>query len=234
MADRFYVNSPLAPGSAVLQGPEVHHLANVLRTKPGTAVCLFNGDGAEYPATVVEIAKRSVSFDVGPPLRPVRELRIDLEIAAPLPKGDRGDFLIEKLTELGVRRFVPLRTRRSVVHPRTERLERAVIEASKQCGRNVLMGIDPVMEWERLVGSTPRDIARYLAHPLGSALQPVPQCHEPERKRCIVAIGPEGGFTDEEVERARTADWQIVALGPRILRVETAAIALAGYFGFSS
>ena len=72
------------------------------------------------------------------------------EVAAPLPKADRADFLIEKLTELGVTRFVPLRTERSVVHPKAtklDRLERAVIEASKQCGRNVLMQIGPLTDW---------------------------------------------------------------------------------------
>jgi 16S rRNA (uracil1498-N3)-methyltransferase len=243
MADRFYVNSPLAPGPAVLQGPEAHHLATVLRAQPGTAVCLFNGDGAEYPAAITEVAKRAVAVEVGTPERPDRELPIQLEVAAPLPKGDRGDFLVEKLTELGVARFVPLRTRRSVVHPRIDRLQRAVIEASKQCGRNVLMEIAPVSEWDGYCNSPVSDAVRLLAHPsapgplpprgggLGWGAGPGPATGE---RRVLIAVGPEGGFTDEEVERARGAGWRVVSLGPRVLRVETAAVALAAYFAFNS
>src|SRR5438093_5854105 len=139
MADRFYVNCRLAPGPVELRGPEAHHLATVLRARPGDAVCLFNGDGAEYPAIVVEVGRNLVTLNVTGREEPPRELGYGLEVAAPLPKGDRGDFLIEKLTELGVTDFVPLRTQRSIVHPRETRLdklERAVIEASKQCGRN--------------------------------------------------------------------------------------------------
>src|SRR3954467_11605747 len=112
MADRFYVNSPLAPGPVVLTGPEAHHLAAVLRARPGTAVCLFNGDGAEYPANVVEVHKREVVLDVTGRSTLLRELPHRLEVASALPKGDRGDFLVEKLTELGATRLVPLRTRR--------------------------------------------------------------------------------------------------------------------------
>src|SRR5262249_15114396 len=148
MADRFYVNCPLAAGPVVVAGPEAHHLATVLRARPGNAVCLFNGDGAEYPAVIIEVHKKQVILDVTGRSTPKRELDFRLEVAAPMPKGDRGDFLVEKLTELGVTRFVPLRTERSVVHPKaTDRLERAVIEASKQCGRNVLMQIAPVTAW---------------------------------------------------------------------------------------
>jgi len=236
MADRFYVSSPLAPGPAVLQGPEAHHLATVLRVKPGSAVYLFNGDGAEYPATVVEIGKRSVTMDVGRPETPVRELSFSLEVAAPLPKGDRGDFLIEKLTELGVGRFVPLRTRRSVVHPRTDRLERAVIEASKQCGRNVLMEIAPVTDWESYCVPAAPDALRLVAHTGTTELTMTTVAAGAliARARVMVAVGPEGGFTGDEVDCARGAGWTVVRLGPRILRVETAAVALAAYFGFSS
>src|SRR5580700_633796 len=124
MADRFYVNCPLAVGPTILAGPEAHHLATVLRARPGDAICLFNGDGAEYPAVVVEVHKKQVAIDVVGRHNPQRELGFHLEMAAPLPKSDRGDFLLEKLTELGVTRFVPLRTERSIVHPRETRLEK--------------------------------------------------------------------------------------------------------------
>jgi 16S rRNA (uracil1498-N3)-methyltransferase len=228
MADRFYVNCRLAPGNVELRGPEAHHLATVLRARPGDAVSLFNGDGAEYPAIVVDVGRNLVTVRVDGREVPQREVGYRLEVAAPLPKGDRGDFLIEKLTELGVTGFVPLRTQRTVVHPRESRLDklrRAVIEASKQCGRNVLMRIEELTNWDdycRADGLPPR---RVLAHPGGEAFrQPPNASNGPDR---ALAVGPEGGFTDDEVGVARAAGWHVVGLGPRILRVETAAIALA-------
>ena len=123
MADRFYVNRPLAPGHVELAGPEAHHLATVCRLRPGDAVRLFNGDGREYPAEVTQVAKRVVSLNVLRVEAPERELAFRLEVAAPLPKGDRAQFLVEKLTELGVTIFVPLKTARSIVEPRGAKRE---------------------------------------------------------------------------------------------------------------
>src|SRR5437899_5962052 len=150
MSKRFYINCPLQPGPVDLSGAEAHHLAAVCRLRPGDTVCLFNGDGREYPARVRDVGHRLVSVDVLDAVAPRRELPFPLTVAAPLPKGDRAQFLIEKLTELGVTAFTPLHTARSVVHPRQtklEKLQRYVIEASKQCGRNVLMEVRPVSDW---------------------------------------------------------------------------------------
>jgi 16S rRNA (uracil1498-N3)-methyltransferase len=223
MSERFYANCPLAPGPVVLTGSEAHHLATVLRKRPGDAVCLFNGDGAEYQATIVEVHKNQVIFDVSDRCNPQRELAFRLEVAAPMPKGDRGDFLVEKLTELGVTRFVPLKTERSVVHPRETRLEklhRAVIESSKQCGRNVLMEIGPLTAWTDYCRDESLPAVRLVAHPGG---EPMPAVSGD----VVVAVGPEGGFTDAEIAVATAAGWRTVGLGARILRVETAAVALA-------
>src|SRR5208282_1002679 len=150
MSERFYVNCPLAPGPVVLQGPEAHHLTTVCRLRAGDRVCLFNGDGRQYPAQVTETSKRAVTLQVVAVESPERELGFRLEIAAPLPKGDRAQFLVEKLTELGATALVPLHTRRSVVHPREsriDRLERYVVEASKQCERNALLQIRELTDW---------------------------------------------------------------------------------------
>jgi 16S rRNA (uracil1498-N3)-methyltransferase len=225
MAVRFYVNCPLSVGPVVLAGPEAHHLATVLRARPGNPVCLFNGDGAEYQAVVSEVHKKQVMVDVTGRHTPQRELDFRLEVAAPLPKGDRGDFLLEKLTELGATRFVPLRTERSVVNPREarlEKLERAVIEASKQCGRNVLMELGPLTTWADYCRDAELPAERWVAHPGGEPMPAVPRAGG-----VAIAVGPEGGFTDEEIAMARNAGWITVGLGPRILRIETAALALA-------
>jgi 16S rRNA (uracil1498-N3)-methyltransferase len=251
MAERFYVNWPLAPGLVVLEGQEAHHLATVCRARAGDAVCLFNGDGQEYPATVITADRRRVTLQVAEADAPARELGFVLEVAAPLPKGDRAQFLLEKLTELGATRFVPLRTDRSVVHPgatRLEKLQRYVIEASKQCGRNVLLDVQPLMAWTAYCGRSDLPGLRVVAHLEGrrakSGGRPVETtdgegstertselsalCPPPSALGggVALAVGPEGGFTEDEIRQARAAGWRTVNLGPRTLRIETAALVL--------
>lgn len=230
MSDRFYVSSPLAPGPVVLDGPEAHHLAGVCRVRPGDAVCLFNGAGHEYPARIAAVSKRTVTLEVLGVETPPRELGFRLEVAAPLPKGDRAQFLVEKLTELGATRYVPLLTERSVVQPREskrDKLERWVIEASKQCGRNILMEIGMPAPWASYAAGADLPPQRLVAH-VGAELN----SERLGRAAGIaVAVGPEGGFTDPEIAAARAAGWQVIGLGPRVLRVETAAMTLAATLG---
>jgi 16S rRNA (uracil1498-N3)-methyltransferase len=163
-----------------------------------------------------------------------RELPFPLLVGVALPKGDRQKWLVEMLTELGVTTLVPLETMHGVAQPAESalaRLKRAAIEAAKQCGRNRLMHIDKPQTWdawtsqENPIAGGPRPATRLLlAHPAGAALAtidlavPLPTA---------LTIGPEGGLTDEELAIARDAGWNPIDLGPRILRVETAAIALA-------
>jgi 16S rRNA (uracil1498-N3)-methyltransferase len=215
----------LGRGPVLLQGPEAHHLTTVCRFQAGDQVILFNGDGHDYVARVDLAERKQVALSVIEVRESPRELPFRLEIAAPLPKGDRANFLIEKLTELGVTDFVPLRTERSVVHPRDaklDRLQRAVIEASKQCGRNVLMQIHDLTDWKPYCAQTGGPALRFIAHPTGAA-----RSFETLTGARSCAIGPEGGLTDEEVAAGAAAGWQFVGLGPRILRVETAALAMA-------
>ena len=226
MADRFYINYPLTAGLITLDGAEAHHLCTVCRFRPGDEVYLFNGDGHEYTARVVSAGRQSVTLDVLAVQTPLRESKVRIEVAAPLPKGDRAQFLLEKLTELGVSTFVPLRTERSIVHPREsklDKLQRYVIEASKQCGRNVLLRVQPLVDWSAYCVRTDLPSLRAVADPSGVS--------GPRRTGSEVAfaVGPEGGFTEGELERARARGWQILSLGPRILRIETAAIVLTAW-----
>jgi 16S rRNA (uracil1498-N3)-methyltransferase len=226
LSDRFFFDGPLGPGDVALAGPEAHHLATVRRFRRGDTVVLFNGDGREYPARVVETGKKQVTLHVLRTEAPARELGFPLHIAAALPKGDRGDFLIEKLTELGVTDFTPLVTERAVVKAgdaKAEKLRRAVIEASKQCGRNVLTRVHPPAEW--MAWCVCQAGRRFVAHPGGGPVPPT------DGGGATIAVGPEGGFTDSELEVAGRAGWELLSLGPRVLRVETAAVAAAVLFG---
>ncbi|MCS6850517.1 MAG: 16S rRNA (uracil(1498)-N(3))-methyltransferase [Gemmataceae bacterium] len=227
MSERFFVAAPLGLGRVVVEGPEAHHMLAACRRRPGDVVRLFNGDGHEYVATLVAGQRRRVTLEVQGVDSPARELPFRMAVAAPVPKGDRGQFLIEKLTELGVSHFVPLQTQRSQPHAdsvRPDRLRRHVIEASKQCGRNVLMTIAPPATWSRFALQAGLPEQRLVAH-LGGGHLP-----RSTGRDVVVAVGPEGGFTDEEIALAASAGWQVADLGPRTLRVETAAVVLAAYF----
>jgi len=222
VSDRFFFSGPLGIGEVTLEGPEAHHLANVRRFGVGDAVTLFNGDGHEYLASAVEIGKKRVVLQVTKVESPNRELLFKLHIASALPKGDRGDFLIEKLTEFGVTDFTPLIAERSVVKAgdaKVDKFQRAVIEASKQCGRNVLLRVHQPAHWtEWCVRQSGR---RLIADPNGATDRLV------NREDVIVAIGPEGGFAPQELQVAASAGWETISLGPRILRIETAALVVA-------
>jgi 16S rRNA (uracil1498-N3)-methyltransferase len=217
MADRFYTPTPPNPGDFTLVGSEAHHLTAVRRFGPGDRVVLFCGDGREFPAEVVGVSKRSVALSVGEPVAVDRERTHELWVAAAVPKGDRADYLVEKLTELGATRFVPLLTARSVVVPKgTEKFERQVIEASKQCGRNVLMRVEPPQQWAAFSRRADLPAERLILH-TADAPRLVPAAGPR-----LVAVGPEGGFAPDEVA---VPGWAAASLGPRVLRVETAAVA---------
>ena len=231
MSERFYINCRLQPGPVVVEGSEAHHLGVVCRLRPGDPLCLFNGDGKEYPARVLEVQRRQVTVEIVSVASPQREVGVPLVVAAPLPKGDRAQFLIEKLTEIGVTSFVPLTSQRSVIEPRESRLEklqRQVIEASKQCGRNVLMTIESLTSWATFCQRGELPGLKIFGHPGGASNG---QLQADRARHTLVgftlAVGPEGGFTDDEVELARAAGWLPMDLGPRILRIETAALVLA-------
>jgi 16S rRNA (uracil1498-N3)-methyltransferase len=215
-----------------LDGPEAHHLLHVMRATPGERVILFDGTGSEFIAVVEQVKRSEVELRVTERCAVDRELPFPLTVGLALPKGDRQKWLVEKLTELGVTTLVPLITGRSVAQPSSgalDRLRRAVIEAAKQCGRNRLMQISTLQRWEAWLNDhcyLPNDpqFCRLLAHPAGL---PLTELAPIQNAAVQLAIGPEGGFTDAEVSAALSAGWQTVSLGPRILRVETAAIALA-------
>lgn len=234
MTARYFLDLPDTPvvgDNAKLDGPEAHHLIHVMRAKPGMEIVLFDGSGVEYVARVESVGRTAVSLAVVSREEVNREPAANLTLGVALPKGDRQKWLIEKAVELGIRTIVPLETARSVAVPTSKaltRLSRAVIEASKQCGRNRLMEIAAPHTWTDFVNQSREVPCRLLAHPASAVSTSKPARWSPPSLSAEVhlAVGPEGGFTEEEVALATEAKWQPVDLGPRILRIETAAILL--------
>jgi 16S rRNA (uracil1498-N3)-methyltransferase len=192
-------------------------------------VTLFDGSGAEFEAEITKCGRAEVEVRVLARQVIGRELPFELVVGVSLPKGDRQKWLVEKLTELGVTEMVPLSTERGVAQPTDsalERLERSVIEAAKQCGRNRLMRVAKPQAVRAWVCAQQDDLNMrgLIAHPTGASLATL-DLAAPRATR--IAIGPEGGFSEAEVAAAISVGWQSVELGPRILRVETAAVALA-------
>ncbi len=228
MADRFFSAAPLTTDTASLDGPEAHHLAHVVRAAPGTEVILFDGTGIEAVARVDAVSRSRVELSVLSRRTVDRERPVEITLAVALPKGDRQRWLVEKAVELGVRKLVPLATRRGVAEATPaalERLRRAVIEACKQCGRNRPMEIAAPLEWTSWAAS-PAAPVRWLAHPGGESLARIARrvaLTSPPPAAFALAIGPEGGFTPEEVTAGIDAGWQAVDLGPSTLRIETAS-----------
>jgi 16S rRNA (uracil1498-N3)-methyltransferase len=202
----------------------------VLRAKIGDAVRLFNGRGSEWPAQVVQIGRDTVSLEIGTACVDRPSGSRLLTVAAALPKGDRQKWMVEKLTELGVGRLIPLATTRGVAEATAgaqARLERGVIEACKQCGRNTLMEVAAGHTLDQLLAAIPAGTYGLIAHPGGS---PLNTGALRAATAVLALVGPEGGFTDDELVAADRSGLVRVSLGPHILRVETAAISLAAQF----
>lgn len=229
MPDRFYV-----PGTWTehieLDGTEAHHLAKVLRAEPGDLVELFNGTGQSATAEVTEVKKRTVQLKLMSACSNTEAKAPELVIAVASPKGDRMRWMIEKLTELGVDRVIPLKTMRSVVDPsdsKLNKLEQTVIGACKQCRRDRLLQIDDICNFKQLPSLFIDKKTQLLFGEANAPTPQSPQVDQPAPERIVAIIGPEGGFTDEE--RQLLHDWGAVpvSLSPFVLRVETAAIAFA-------
>lgn len=226
MGERFFLETTPVGGRASLAGDEARHLARVLRAAAGDEVVVFAGTGCEWPARVTHVARDRVDLELGP-ARVDPPSATEIVMAVALPKGERQKWLVEKLTELGVARLVPLATRRGVARATPaalERLRRTVVEACKQCGRNTLMEVVAPLAPEALTAGLAADTVVVLGLPDAPPLGTRPVGWAP---RLVGVIGPEGGLTADEVAGLEQAGAWRARLAPHVLRVETAAIALA-------
>ena len=218
---RLYVPDALLARDAEvrLDGAQSHRLRSVLRLRPGDGLAVFDGGGGEWEATVVAVAGDGVTLRIGAALDPLAEPPVAVTLLCAFPRGQRGDWIVEKATELGAAAITPLASDRSVMQPgegRVERWRRIAIEAAEQCGRASLpaFGEEPPSGALSLIADPAA--AQTVAEALAS-VSPAPDA-------VAIYIGPEGGWTAEERERLIAAGALPVNLGPRRLRVETAAV----------
>lgn len=226
---RVHVAGDLTPGSCVELPPDTAaHLAKVLRARVGDELILFSGDGREFSGAIETVRGSRVTASIGAGSDVDRESPLAVTLVQCIPRGDRMDFIVQKATELGVTRIVPVLSRRSVVRLDAAQAEskaahwRAVaVNACEQCGRNRVPLIEAPAALLGYLGSSTGTSPRLVLEP-DEAAQDLPAGLDGAVE---IAIGPEGGFAPEELEAFRIAHFSQVRLGPRILRTETAALA---------
>jgi len=241
---RFYAPPDNISASAVtLSTHETHHLIHVLRMTPGDEAFVFDGCGREYRCSFRRVENNRAHLEIEDVLTDVVESSLHLTLAQALAKGEKFDFIIQKATELGVSSIAPLITRYADVRlddqqktKRVERWRRISLEAMKQCGRRKLVEI-----------TTPRTLREFIADSeppspgTDEATSPTPPAlllfsekggmpvanflsEIPSHSPVSALIGPEGGWSVDELETLNESGWKAVTLGPRVLRTETAAI----------
>ncbi len=224
-APRLFVEADLGPQAAVpVDGTAAHYLLSVMRAKEGDAVLLFNGRDGEWAARATAIRKRDLVLECVAQTKPLEPVPDFWLCAAPIKKG-RIDLVAEKACELGVARLCPVLTSRAVVDKlNLDRLAAHMVEAAEQCGRTALPALDEMVRLPELLRDWPAGRALFFADELGGA--PMAGAFAAHPGPAALLIGPEGGFTTQEREAIRAHPATVaIALGPRILRAETAAIA---------
>ena len=224
-------------GSLTLQAEEARHLRDVLRLRPGDRVHVFNGAGREFDCSIEESRKDTARLKVLAEVAPARpESPLQLTLAVALLKSDKFDLVVQKATELGVARIVPVTTKLADIRLRDDsdagkrvtRWQRIALEASKQSGRALVPEVTDPISFAELVQTTPVAGQRKVmfSEREGQSLSEMKNILDTNHELTAL-VGSEGGWTDEEISQARENDWDVVTLGGRTLRAETAAIAVA-------
>ncbi|MEY4565310.1 MAG: Ribosomal small subunit methyltransferase [Planctomycetota bacterium] len=237
---RFFVPQCSSQGEIELPESEAHHVAKVLRLQVDDQIELFDGKGSRAIAKLSHVSKNRVMALAGSLQRTEVQRELNLQVAVSLPKGDRQKWLVEKLTELGVDGLIPLQTERGVAQPTDnalQRLERVTLEACKQSRRDRLVEILQPASLREIVTSRVDGENRVLliAHPYPAEATDTASCHKGSAAlrtiqwplhsgQIVLAIGPEGGFTEGEIQEAIGQGWKLWTFGDYILRVETAVI----------
>lgn len=237
---RFYCPLPLVPGQRVDLPTAVAHHLHVVRQQPGALVTLFNGEGGQYRAVLLQLGKKNATVEIGDFEAVEAETPYAVTLAQGLPEGSKMDWIVEKAVELGAAAIQPLAAARSVVRLSGERAEKrqahwqgVIVSASEQCGRNRLARLHPLTDLSAWL-ATPASQPRILLSPRATESLAGWACANGPQAVTLL-IGPEGGLTPHEEEAAIAAGALALSMGPRVLRTETAGLAalalLAGAWG---
>ncbi|MBD1572438.1 16S rRNA (uracil(1498)-N(3))-methyltransferase [Vibrio sp. S17_S38] len=203
------------------------HIGRVLRMTTGQEVLLFDGSGAEFPATIASVSKKNVTVELHKRIERSVESPLDLHLGQVISRGDKMEFTIQKAVELGVNTITPLISVRCGVKLNSERFDKKLqqwqkiaIAACEQCGRNIVPQIRPLMQLEQWCAED-YDGLKLNLHP--RAKYSINTLPEPVNKVRLL-IGPEGGLSDEEIQMTEQYKFEETLLGPRVLRTETAGL----------
>jgi 16S rRNA (uracil1498-N3)-methyltransferase len=222
-----------------LASEEARHLRDVLRLKRGDEAFVFDGEGREYRCRVIENGREGARLEVSEEVEAERtESPLRLHLGVALLKGEKFDLVVQKATELGVSRIVPVVTKFADVRIRDDadgerrvsRWKRIALEAAKQSGRASLPEISAPSPFASVIESGPTTVSEcclFFSEREGGGLNDALDKYLPALKTIAALVGPEGGWADEEIEQARASGWNIITLGGRTLRAETAAIIVA-------
>lgn len=234
-APRFYTEQTLASGAELtLEAGASRHIASALRLREGAQLRLFNGEGGEYRAEVTALARQGVSVQVGKFFPEDREAQLAITLGIGISRGERMDLVVQKSTELGVSAIQPLVTERTEVRLKGERQakkrrhwQQVAVSACEQCGRNRVPKIAEPLPLNRWLSSAGADLKLVLHHRSrqGLAEHAVPAS-------IALLVGPEGGLSAAEIETAESTGFVPLALGPRVLRTETAPLAALSILQF--
>jgi 16S rRNA (uracil1498-N3)-methyltransferase len=218
---------------ALIDGRELAHMRKVLRLVPGDRITVFDDSGWEHEAVIRSFTAEQGELEIIRSYQPERESSLDVTLALGLTKGEKMDFVIEKATELGVQSILPFTSTYAVpkldeakIAKRVDRWQKIALAAAKQCGRTQTPEILTLHDYRKLINESPPGALKLLFWEKEQH-QSLYQLHakQTNAEAVLIAIGPEGGFTAEEAETARAQNFELIRLGRRILRAETAAVA---------
>lgn len=227
---RLFISEPLSTGTELrLDKDQTRYLGRVLRLQSGDPVHVFNGDDGEFEGAIGSLAKNAATIQVGPPIESATESPLKIHLVQGISRGERMDFVIQKATELGVKRISPVFTEYGVVKldaaragKRRDHWQGVAESACEQSGRVRPPLIDAPVDLNTWFGAGAKETDVDLILQPGAAT-PLASIESPVTKVCLL-IGPEGGFSDSEYDDADVSGFQAVSLGPRVLRTETAAL----------
>lgn len=227
----FIEDHQLKPNMITIVGDDVHHIRRVMRYQEGTPLICVDGKGHDYLVEIAKITDAAVHCKIIKVMPSKGETKLQIALAQALPKGDKWEWILQKGTELGVAQFYPFLSERTVVKIHSEKVDkklsrwqRIVKEAAEQAERGIIPKVHHPVKWDSLLSIIQQWENVWIAYERGG--KPFRSCLEQQKEdqQALLIVGPEGGFSPNEIEEAVQAGAEPVTLGPRILRTETAAV----------